>query len=105
MLGGLFCGADGKTVSSRRVIAFLYAIAGIVSGGYCIYTGVSDWKVVAVAFGLPSIVCVFLLLFTTWLDICQVADAVRGNRHVEIHKEEKCVGKNQKIIPEVSEEM
>ena len=32
MLGGLFCGTDGKTVSSRRVIAFLYAITGIVSG-------------------------------------------------------------------------
>lgn len=84
MFGGMFNGPGSNNMSSRRVIAFMYALAGIIAGGWCVYTGQVVWSTIAAAFGIPALVCVVLLLFTTWGDLTSAVDAVKGNRNIMI---------------------
>lgn len=85
---GAFRGKSGQ-ISMRRVIAFFYALAGIAAGFYCLYKDMTDWKVLAIAFGLPSLVSIILLLFTTWADLSGTIDSVRGNKQININKTEE----------------
>ena len=79
MFGGMFNGPGSSNMSSRRMIAFLYAISGIFSGIYCIYKGHIEWSTIASAFGIPALVCIVLLFFTTWGDLTKTVAAVRGS--------------------------
>ena len=38
----------------------------------------AEWQVVLIAFGVPILACVLLLLFTTWTDVAKVAEALKG---------------------------
>ena len=67
---------EGGT-SSRRVLAFIFAIAGLAAGIFAIVMK-AEWQVVLIAFGVPILACVLLLLFTTWTDVAKVAEAVKG---------------------------
>jgi len=70
--------ADGKPgpVSMRRVLAFLTAFAaiGLFVGGF--FVTKESWYVF-----VPGIACLagslFLLFFTTWGDVAEIAKAVR----------------------------
>ena len=94
-----FRGPSGQ-ISMRRVVAFIYAVAGIAAGFLCVLHGESDWKAISAAFGIPSLVSVVLLLFTTWGDLSRTIDAVKGNNQVTITKTE-IEDKSKEIKPQL----
>ncbi len=81
---GFLSEASG-TKSSRRLIAFLNTIVSILFiFGVChlIYVGRDlDWKVVLVLLGVPSIITLLCLFFTTWEDVAKVIQLKsKGNK-------------------------
>lgn len=66
--------------SMRRIISFIYAIVGIISGILCIIKGEGEasWQSICAAFGAPSLVSIILLLFTTWDDLNKAIKSVKG---------------------------
>ncbi|MBQ0003598.1 MAG: hypothetical protein KBT21_08665 [Treponema sp.] len=76
MANGFFQGTSGG-YSMRRLIAFLFAIAGILGGCFSIWKGY-DWKIIAASFGVPSLSMLFLMFFTTWDDISKVVSFKKG---------------------------
>lgn len=58
--------------SMRRVLAFLFGLAAIGCGIASLALK-AVWQVVACAFGVPGLICLFLLFFTTWADVSEVA--------------------------------
>lgn len=75
MFKTVFKESDGLW-SMRRVLAFLFALASI-GGGIAALVFKADWQVVACAFGIPGLICILLLFFTTWTDISTVVNAVK----------------------------
>ena len=65
--------------SMRRLLAFLFGLAGIAAAILCILLSV-EWKTVAVAVGLPLAACLVLLLFTTWADVEGIVNAAKGGK-------------------------
>ncbi|MBD5414009.1 MAG: hypothetical protein HDR52_06285 [Treponema sp.] len=65
--------------SMRRLLAFLFGLAGIVASILCIFHSI-EWKTVAVAVGLPFASCLVLLLFTTWADVEGIVSAAKGKK-------------------------
>ena len=63
-------------VSMRRVLAFITSIIGCIAGILSIVFKM-DWHVVASAFGVPNLVSVILLFFTTWSDIKSVMEVIK----------------------------
>lgn len=76
MFRTVFKESDGQW-SMRRVLAFLFALASIGCGiaALCLKT---SWQIVACAFGIPGIISILLLFFTTWTDVSTVVSAVKG---------------------------
>lgn len=71
----VFKETDGEW-SMRRVLAFLFGLTAIGSGiTSLILRGV--WQVVACAFGVPGLICLLLLFFTTWSDVSDIAKALK----------------------------
>lgn len=62
--------------SMRRVLAFLFGLASIGCGITSLILK-AVWQIVACAFGVPGIICILLLFFTTWDDISHVVNAVK----------------------------
>ncbi|MCQ2585603.1 MAG: hypothetical protein MJ185_08425 [Treponema sp.] len=67
---------DGQW-SMRRVLAFLFALASIGCGITSLILK-AVWQVIACAFGIPGIISIILLFFTTWTDVSTVVNAVKG---------------------------
>lgn len=62
--------------SMRRLMAFLFALAGVSAG--CVAVGFDrSWQVVAVSFGVPAVIAVILLICTTVADIKALAGIAR----------------------------
>lgn len=74
----VFKESDGQW-SMRRVLAFLFGLASIGCGITALVLK-AVWKIVACAFGVPGIICILLLFFTTWTDISTVVSAVKGKQ-------------------------
>lgn len=62
--------------SMRRVLAFLFGLAAIGCGITSLVLK-SAWQIVACAFGLPGLICILLLFFTTWDDISNIVSAAK----------------------------
>lgn len=71
----VFKEADGEW-SMRRVLAFLFGLAAIGCGTASLILKQS-WQVVACAFGVPGIICLLLLFFTTWADVSGIVKALK----------------------------
>ena len=65
--------------SIRRVLAALFSILACVAGIYSVLMGV-DWKLAAVAFGVPITAVLVLVFFTTWETVATVIKAVKGEK-------------------------
>lgn len=76
MFRTVFKESDGQW-SMRRVLAFLFALASIGCGITSLILK-SVWQVIACAFGIPGIISIILLFFTTWADVSTVVNAVKG---------------------------
>lgn len=76
MLRTVFKESDGQW-SMRRVLAFLFALASIGCGITSLILK-AVWQVIACAFGVPGLICIILLFFTTWTDVSTVVNAVKG---------------------------
>jgi hypothetical protein len=63
-------------VSMRRILSFLFAVAG-VSGGILALIMQSDWKIVASAFGVPGVLSLGFLILTTVSDVKEIVSAVK----------------------------
>ena len=63
--------------SMRRVLAFLFGLASIGCGIASLILN-SEWQTVACAFGVPGVISILLLFFTTWTDVSAVVNAVKG---------------------------
>lgn len=72
----VFKETDGQW-SMRRVLAFLFGLASIGCGITSLVLK-AVWQIVACAFGVPGIICILLLFFTTWTDVSTVVSAVKG---------------------------
>ena len=72
----VFKETDGQW-SMRRVLAFLFGLASIGCGIRSLVLK-AVWQIVACAFGVPGIICILLLFFTTWTDVSTVVNAVKG---------------------------
>lgn len=69
-------GGESPPVSMRRVLAFIFALSSVALGVLSLVKGV-DWKAAIVASGLPIVACLFLLFFTTWADVAEIATALK----------------------------
>lgn len=67
-------------VSMRRILSFLFAVAG-VSGGMLALVKQSDWKIVASAFGVPGVLSLGFLILTTVSDVKEIVSAVKAVAH------------------------
>ena len=67
-------------VSMRRILSFLFALAG-VSGGIIALIKQSDWKIVASAFGVPGVLSLGFLILTTVSDVKEIVSAVKAVAH------------------------
>lgn len=76
MFKTVFKESDGQW-SMRRVLAFLFALASIGCGIAALVLK-ATWQIVACAFGIPGLICIILLFFTTWTDVSTVVNAVKG---------------------------
>lgn len=76
MFRTVFKESDGQW-SMRRVLAFLFALASIGCGITSLVLK-AVWQVIACAFGIPGIISIILLFFTTWTDVSTVVNAVKG---------------------------
>lgn len=76
MVRTVFKESDGQW-SMRRVLAFLFALASIGCGITSLILK-AVWQVIACAFGIPGIISIILLFFTTWTDVSTVVNAVKG---------------------------
>lgn len=76
MFRTVFKESDGQW-SMRRVLAFLFALASIGCGVTSLILK-AVWQVIACAFGIPGIISIILLFFTTWTDVSTVVNAVKG---------------------------
>ena len=76
MFKTVFKESDGLW-SMRRVLAFLFALTSIGCGIASLILK-SGWQVVACSFGVPGVICLLLLFFTTWTDVSTVVNAVKG---------------------------
>jgi TM2 domain-containing membrane protein YozV len=76
MFRTVFKESDGQW-SMRRVLAFLFALASIGCGITSLILK-AVWQVIACAFGIPGIISIILLFFTTWTDVSTVVNAVKG---------------------------
>lgn len=76
MVRTVFKESDGQW-SMRRVLAFLFALASIGCGITSLILK-AVWQVIACAFGVPGLICIILLFFTTWTDVSTVVNAVKG---------------------------
>lgn len=63
--------------SIRRVLAGLFSLLACISGSSSIFFQL-DWKIVAVAFGVPIVAVLVLLFFTTWGDVIETIKTVKG---------------------------
>ena len=72
----VFKESDGEW-SMRRVLAFLFGLAAIGCGITSLVLK-AVWQVVACSFGVPGVICLLLLFFTTWTDVSTVVNAVKG---------------------------
>lgn len=73
----IFQGVNGN-YSMRRILAFILTLCsiGILVVGIIFH---AEWKVILVAGGLPLLGSIILLFFTTWGDVKQVIQAVKGD--------------------------
>jgi len=67
---------NGDT-SIRRLLALVFSILACISGPASIFFKL-DWKIVAIAFGVPIVSVLILLLFTTWSEIVATIKAAKG---------------------------
>lgn len=74
----VFKESDGQW-SMRRVLAFLFGLAAIGCGIASLALK-AVWQIVACAFGVPGVICILLLFFTTWNDISAVVSAAKGKQ-------------------------
>lgn len=65
--------------SIRRVLAAVFSLLACVAGVYSVLVG-ADWKVAAVAFGVPIMAVLVLVFFTTWETVATVIKAVKGDK-------------------------
>lgn len=79
MISNVFKESSGDW-SMRRLLAFLFGLASIACGAVAIHLKM-DWKVIAAGSGVPGVICLLLLLFTTWDDIALIVHAVKGNEN------------------------
>ena len=75
MILSMFKEANGQ-YSMRRVLSFIFALAG-VSGGIISTLFQSDWKIVCASFGVPGILALAMLILTTVSDIKEIVSAVK----------------------------
>lgn len=54
--------------SMRRLLAFLFSLYIMAIGVLCVIRQ-ATWSVVAVSIGIPAIIVIFMLFFTTWTDV------------------------------------
>lgn len=71
----MFREANGM-VSMRRVLSFIFALAG-VSSGILSALFQNDWKIVCASFGVPGILALAMLILTTVSDVKEIASAVK----------------------------
>ncbi|MBQ0167856.1 MAG: hypothetical protein KBT02_12180 [Treponema sp.] len=71
----VFKESDGEW-SMRRVLAFLFGLAAIGCGITSLVLK-AVWQVVACSFGVPGVICLLLLFFTTWADVSGLAKALK----------------------------
>ena len=72
----IFQESDGAW-SIRRVLAAVFSLLACVAGVYSVLMGV-DWKLAAVAFGVPIMAVLVLVFFTTWETVTSIIKAVKG---------------------------
>ena len=68
--------ADGSR-SLRRLLAFILAIYLMAIGILCIIKAAS-WAVILVSIGIPALVIVLLLFFTTWNEVSTGITSIAG---------------------------
>ena len=78
-MAGLFQGKDRGVMSMRRLLAFLFAIASIVSGQTSVYNQ-SVWQVIAASYGAPGLLSLFFMGLTTWEDVQNIVKSVKGDK-------------------------
>jgi len=66
--------------SLRRTGAALMLLFIPVITLACVYCK-SDWKVCACVCGIPAVIIIFLLFFTTWEDVSKFVGAARGKKN------------------------
>lgn len=71
----VFKESDGEW-SMRRVLAFLFGLSAMGCGITSLALK-AVWQVVACSFGVPGIICLLLLFFTTWADVTEIAKALK----------------------------
>lgn len=76
MSSGFLQSKEGNS-SSRRLLAFIFGIAGLAFFVVALFLN-CDWKVLLVVGGVPILACLILLFFTTWSDVAQVVNAFKG---------------------------
>jgi hypothetical protein len=80
-MSSLFEEQDGLK-SMRRVLAFMFALTSILGGILSVILK-SEWKLVALAYGIPAFVTIILLLFTTWESIVKLIESIRKTKNEE----------------------
>ncbi len=70
-----FTESDGS-LSMRRLLAFVFALASI-GGGIMSIVKALPYQAICASFGIPSAVCIILLLFTTWEDIVSIINSLK----------------------------
>lgn len=65
--------------SMRRLLAFLFGLAGIGTGVFALVMK-AGWQSVLVSFGVPITGSLLMMFFTSWTDIAAVAKAVKGDK-------------------------
>lgn len=74
-MSGFLQSKEGNS-SSRRLLAVIFAIAGLVFMAVALVLK-CDWQVLLVIGGVPILASLILLFFTTWSDIAQVVNAFK----------------------------
>jgi len=74
----IFQESDGAW-SMRRVLACVFCVLACVAGFWATFAGV-DWKLAAVAFGVPIGAVLVLTFFTTWEAVAGIVRAVKGDK-------------------------
>ena len=71
--------------SARRTIALIFSVLLVLAVIFIfVFRVIWDWKIYLVLLGIPALIILLCLLFTTWSDLSLVASFHGGNTEKKI---------------------